>query len=56
MGSRSFSSPGVVPRLTDTPGRVAHRAPHLGEHNAEIFGELGLTSADLESLRGEKVI
>lgn len=55
-GFTELLQPGVVPRLTGTPGRVAHRAPHLGEHNAEIFGELGLTAAELEALRDDKVI
>lgn len=29
--------PGIVPRLTDTPGRVYRRAPVLGEHNEEVY-------------------
>lgn len=48
--------PGVVPRLTETPGRVKGRAPKLGEHNDEVFGALGLPPAELERLRVEGVI
>jgi formyl-CoA transferase len=29
--------PGVVPRLSRTPGRIRHRAPRLGEHTGEVL-------------------
>lgn len=49
--------PGIVPRLTETPGRVRSRAPTLGEHNAEVFcGLLGMTEAELAELAGAGVI
>jgi crotonobetainyl-CoA:carnitine CoA-transferase CaiB-like acyl-CoA transferase len=28
--------PGVVPKLSATPGAIAHAAPRLGEHNADL--------------------
>jgi crotonobetainyl-CoA:carnitine CoA-transferase CaiB-like acyl-CoA transferase len=46
----------VVPFLSETPGAIRRPAPKLGEHNAEIFGELGLGSADLERLASEGLI
>lgn len=36
--------------------RVRSVAPKLGEHNAEIFGRLGVTGSDLAALRGKRVI
>ena len=30
--------PGVVPKLSATPGRIAHPAPRLGEHTDELQG------------------
>jgi len=48
--------PGVVPRLTATPGQVTGRAPALGEHTDEVFRSLGLDDAELSRLRGERVI
>jgi crotonobetainyl-CoA:carnitine CoA-transferase CaiB-like acyl-CoA transferase len=46
----------VVPRLSRTPGAIRRAAPDLGEHNAEIFGELGVSDADLAQLGEEGVI
>jgi formyl-CoA transferase len=49
--------PGVVPRLSRTPGDVRTAGPTLGSHNDEILmGELGLSRADLDALRSEGVI
>jgi formyl-CoA transferase len=42
--------PGIVPRLTETPGSVHGRAPLLGEHNDEVFG--GLLGIDAETMAG----
>ena len=43
----------VFPKLTATPGSIRSIAPQtVGEHNAEVFGELlGLDAAAIESLR-----
>jgi len=36
--------------------RVPNVAPKLGEHNAEIFGWLGLSTEEMKALRKQKVI
>ena len=48
--------PGIVPRLSATPGRVRRRAPRLGEHNAEVYGALGVSETELASLADDGVI
>ena len=49
--------PGVMPRLSKTPGRISHLGPPLAAHNQEIYsGLLGLSPEELEALRTEGVI
>jgi formyl-CoA transferase len=42
--------------LSETPRQSPRRAPLLGEHNAEVYGALGCTDADLAHLRAERVV
>jgi len=46
----------VIPRLSDTPGRLRRPAPALGEHTVEILGSLGLSHAEIEGLAREGII
>ena len=46
----------VVPRLSATPGAIRLPAPELGEHNAEVYGELGIGADELACLREDGVI
>jgi len=49
--------PGVVPRLTGTPGRITHAGPAIGSHNQEVWGGiLGKSDAELEKLKADGVI
>jgi len=47
----------VIPHLTETPGRITHPGPDLGEHNHAIYvDELGLAPEYLEELKERGVI
>jgi crotonobetainyl-CoA:carnitine CoA-transferase CaiB-like acyl-CoA transferase len=45
---RSFKYPGPFARFSKTPISYRRRPPLIGEHNAEVFGELGLTRRQIE--------
>jgi crotonobetainyl-CoA:carnitine CoA-transferase CaiB-like acyl-CoA transferase len=47
---------GVVPRLMESPGGIYRAAPLLGEHNAEIYRDIGMSADDLVALRAADVI
>ncbi|MGA0598658.1 CaiB/BaiF CoA transferase family protein [Enterovirga sp. CN4-39] len=46
----------VTPRLSGTPGAIRAPAPELGQHNEEIYADLGLGGADLDRLRAAGTI
>ncbi|MGB0129723.1 MAG: CaiB/BaiF CoA-transferase family protein [Rhodocyclaceae bacterium] len=48
---KPFKIPGVVPKLTATPGGTEWLGPALGEHTDAVLGELGYTPGAVRSLR-----
>ncbi|TDJ17939.1 MAG: CoA transferase [Gammaproteobacteria bacterium] len=48
---------GVVPKLSETPGKIKHLGVELGAHNREIYMDrFGLSEKELAALREEGVI
>ncbi len=43
--------PGIVPKLSATPGRTEWLGPKLGEHTDAILAELGLAAQEIATLR-----
>lgn len=48
--------PGIVPKLSDTPGDLEWVGPKLGEHTAEVLARIGYTEAEIAALRERKAI
>ena len=50
--------PGIVPKLSLTPGSVDHLGPPIiGQHNADVYcGLLGLSTEDMERLKVKGII
>lgn len=53
-----FAAPGLTPKMSRTPGRIRWAGPpEPGMHNDEVYrGLLGLSDADMEALRAERII
>ena len=47
---------GVAVKMTETPGKVRHRAPLLGEHTDEYLKSIGCSAADIDRLRAGKIV
>lgn len=48
---KAFKMPGIVPKLSDTPGSAEWTGPALGEHTNAILGKLGYGAAQIAELR-----
>jgi crotonobetainyl-CoA:carnitine CoA-transferase CaiB-like acyl-CoA transferase len=52
----TLPAPCVVPRVTGRRQAVPRTGPSVGEHNAEIYGEFGISANELDALRSEGVV
>ncbi|MGW8392129.1 CaiB/BaiF CoA transferase family protein [Pseudoduganella sp. HUAS MS19] len=48
--------PGIVPKLSETPGEVRWQGPTLGEHTDCVLSALGLPDAEIAALRERGVV
>jgi crotonobetainyl-CoA:carnitine CoA-transferase CaiB-like acyl-CoA transferase len=54
LGSVRMTAP--TPRLAATPASVRWPGPPLGAHNREVYGALGVSDAELETLRHDGIV
>jgi crotonobetainyl-CoA:carnitine CoA-transferase CaiB-like acyl-CoA transferase len=55
-GGVSVKMPGIVPKLSETPGAVNWQGPALGQHTDDILSGLGLADADIQRLKNTGVV
>jgi crotonobetainyl-CoA:carnitine CoA-transferase CaiB-like acyl-CoA transferase len=48
--------PGVVPKLSQTPGSIEWLGPKMGEHNIEVLKNIGLTEPQIAAMHEKGVI
>ena len=46
----------VIPRLSETPGKLRHPAPALGQHSREVLGAIGYSPERIAALAADGVI
>lgn len=56
LGEDELLLPGIVPKLSGTPGQTRWIGPKLGSHTAEVLASLGFDEAAQAQLRSRKVI
>ena len=53
---KPFKMPGIVPKLSETPGSAEWTGPALGEHTDSILQRLGYDATQIAELRGRGAI
>lgn len=48
--------PGIVPKLSETPGETKWLGPALGEHTGEVLESIGIDGAEFEELKAQGVV
>ena len=51
-----LSVPGIIPKLSATPGAIRTPAPKLGEHTDDALRGIGYNDADIARLRAAKIV
>jgi formyl-CoA transferase len=52
----SLTVPGIVPKLSATPGGQHRNAPALGQDTDEVLRGIGLTEAQIQALKSKGIV
>jgi len=52
----TLTVPGIVPKLSATPGNQGRNAPELGQDTDEVLHDIGLTAAQIQALKDKGII
>jgi formyl-CoA transferase len=52
----ALSVPGIVPKLSLTPGSHRRNAPALGQDTDAVLQELGLSAAQIQGLKDKGIV
>jgi formyl-CoA transferase len=52
----TLTVPGIVPKLSATPGQHRRNAPQLGQDTDQILAEMGLTAEQIQSLKSRGIV
>lgn len=55
-GGAAVKMPGIVPKLSETPGSINWQGPSLGQHTSSVLSELGMTEQDIARLKHDGVV
>jgi formyl-CoA transferase len=53
---QALDLPGIVPKLSETPGTTEWLGPVLGQHVEEVLASLGISGAALADLRERRIV
>ena len=56
LGAEELLLPGVVPKLSATPGSTRWIGPKLGEHTDQVLGAAGYDAGQIAALRARGVV
>ena len=54
--AQALDLPGIVPKLSETPGETQWIGPTLGQHLEEVLAEIGISGEALAHLRAEGIV
>lgn len=55
-GGAEVKMPGIVPKLSETPGKVNWQGPQLGQHTDSVLTDLGMSEAAIQQLKNGGVV